>query len=187
MCILLQVVFGFLEPAFDSIQLLGKPVGGSLRRDPSCIQALLDEVGRQGVDDTRRQGGIVRFKPHVDQPAAGHRINGQTALKAFKDALLQFAVATRWSAADRECRSRSVSNVPFPRPPIGHLEFSNLVQVKLFHHAPRQTFACQDVVLRFQVVIRHIFQLIKLLDGWDVRVFPLNFERGLGSIDGLLF
>src|SRR6202008_3804148 len=63
---------------------------------------------------------------------------------------------------------------------------SNRVQVKLFNHAPRQTLARQDIVLGLQVVIRHVFQLIKLLDGRDVRVFPLNFERHLRPIDGLL-
>ena len=57
--------------------------------------------------------------------------------------------------------------------------------MKLIDDAPRHAFAGQDAVLRFQIGIGDGFQLVEVLDRGNIRVFLLNFQQHLRSINGL--
>ena len=59
--------------------------------------------------------------------------------------------------------------------------------MELIDNAPDDAFAGQDAVLRFQIGIGHGFQLIEILDGRNVRILFLDFQKHLSAIDGLFF
>src|SRR5207302_11516091 len=65
-------------------------------------------------------------------------------------------------------------------------ELGDGVEAQLVDDTARQAVARQDVVLCPQIVIGYGLQLIKLLNGRDVRVFFLNLQHHLSAIGRLL-